>query len=168
MFRAGSADLRQPLRCSFASSVEANTYIVGSCAFRVRVLSDRPSLHVHRLQGVAVLGLERFENTPQALTDIRLPLRLVADRSLRRELFVGAVAGCVSPVVIDRRMTQDGVEPGDNAFILLKLRSFLDQFEVAGLQDVFCRRRTDFCRQKAQKGAPLFKQLRGQPGFPLC
>jgi riboflavin biosynthesis pyrimidine reductase len=78
---------------------------------RGRVLSDRPSLHVHRLQGVAVLGPQRFENARQTLADVCRPIRLVADRSLRSELLVDAVARCVSTVIIDRRMTQDGVEP---------------------------------------------------------
>ena len=60
MFRAGSADLRQPLRRSFTSSVKADARIIGGCAFRSRVLSDRLSFQVHRLQSVAILGLQHF------------------------------------------------------------------------------------------------------------
>jgi hypothetical protein len=165
VFRAGTANLGQPFRRSFASSVQANARIIRGCAFRVCVLGDGLSIQVHRLQGPSVFGLERLENTRQALADVRLYLGLITYRSLRCELLVRAVTRCTSAVVVDRRVTQNGIEPRDHAFIFLKLRSFLDQLEVARLQYVFSRRRTDFCLQKAEKGAPLFKQLRSQPSF---
>jgi hypothetical protein len=52
MFRTCSASLCQMLRRSFPRPVKANARIVGGCAFRVRVLSDRLAAEVDRLQQV--------------------------------------------------------------------------------------------------------------------
>jgi hypothetical protein len=56
-------------------------------------------------------------------------------------------------------VAQDRVEPGDNAFIFLELRPFLNHFEIAGLQNVFSSSGPCLCREKPHKRRTLSEQL---------
>ena len=138
MLGAASADDLYLFPQGLAGAMHTNIRIVGCDAAVFRELGDRMSFDVYGPQRFLVFGFQFREHVVHTLADLvsyklhRLPRNVETIWPLFKE----SRGGFSTAIVIDYCIAEHPVEPGDNALLVSKGRSFLHPTNEGRLQDV--------------------------------
>ena len=123
MLGARPAGLRDSLLQRFASPEDAYGGVARRQALLFSVGLDRSAGDLDCFQGISVFGLQRRRQARHARADLsgHLGRRQLARPEFPRERVRSPVGGTTPPELIDGRILQRSIEPGDNRLISRRL-----------------------------------------------
>src|SRR5512147_2264358 len=122
-------------------------------------------LDINKSKCSAILWLQGFHHGPETLAQTIFCCWVVRELlfelcQLDGKLLVAAVAHRAPTIVVDDRIPEHTIEPGNNGFMIINSVGFFDETHECCLDDVFgIRRRAHSFLHKGNKPLPLFKQL---------
>lgn len=104
-----------------------------------RKIPNGPFFNVYDLESFSVLRLQIIQHVGHAMADFVLNKfdRRAGHIQVLRPGFEDAIGGALRAIVVNHRVAQQTIKPGDSTFFLTKTRLLLNTSEKRRLQDVF-------------------------------
>ena len=161
MLRAGAARLAQTATERFARAVESHGRIVRSDPNVGREATQRATLEIDRANRLAVFRLQRLKDARDTRADgVREVLvSRTLDVDLQRESFECPTCGSMPSTLIDDRVAQNSIKPGDDGLLAPEPATVLKRFRVGVLQEFLGQAwRADPLFNETKKPCPILEE----------